>query len=126
VAGLIGSDSASVISGLTVSTPADATSPIGTYPITSSGGVAVDYVITVRTDGTLTVNALLADTPGYSNSLTLITGNGAVANNHINAGTLTTNGGNGTAPGGNNGATQSNTLMCVVSNSSATSESCGS
>jgi len=44
-----------VLSGLTLSTAATQTSNVGSYTISSSGGTATNYVITSRTDGTLTV-----------------------------------------------------------------------
>ncbi len=53
---VLGQDS-SVLSGLTLSTAATASSNVGGYAITSSGGTATNYVIASRTDGTLTVAA---------------------------------------------------------------------
>jgi filamentous hemagglutinin family protein len=48
-------DTASVLTGLALSTGADADSEPGDYAITSSGGVATNYVISQRTDGVLTI-----------------------------------------------------------------------
>ena len=64
--GLLGGDTASVLSGLTVSTTATMDSLTGTYAIVSAGGTATNYIIAVRNDGTLTVTPRPAngDVPG--------------------------------------------------------------
>ncbi len=53
--GLRNSDTASVVSGLTYGSVADQLSNVGGYAITSSGGTATNYTITVRNDGTLSI-----------------------------------------------------------------------
>jgi trimeric autotransporter adhesin len=55
--GLRNGDSAAVLAGLTLSTPATIGSPVGSYAIASSGGTAANYVVVQRNDGTLTVAA---------------------------------------------------------------------
>src|SRR5207244_4192533 len=50
-------DTAAVISGLNLSTPAAIGSNVGSYAISSSGGAATNYSIATRTDGTLSVTA---------------------------------------------------------------------
>ena len=57
ITGFVFGQDASVLSGLTLSTVAKQFSPVGNYPITSSGGTAANYVIIRRIDGTLTINA---------------------------------------------------------------------
>lgn len=52
--GLVYSEGSGVVSGLTLATTAVTASPVGTYPITPSGGTAANYTLT-RTGGTLTV-----------------------------------------------------------------------
>ncbi|OWK36633.1 Ig-like domain repeat protein [Fimbriiglobus ruber] len=55
--GLVNGDTpAVVIGGVTFSTPATATSPAGTYPVTPVGGLATNYVVT-DVPGTVTVVA---------------------------------------------------------------------
>jgi len=56
--GLKLSDDATILTGLTLSTTATPASTPGGYVITSSGGVAVNYIITMRIDGVLTVEPL--------------------------------------------------------------------
>jgi len=56
-AGLRGDDDPSVVSGLLFDTPAQLTSPVGSYAITLSGATADNYVV-FYTDGTLTVQAV--------------------------------------------------------------------
>ena len=53
--GLRNGDTASVISGLTLSTPATIGSNVGAYAIASAGGTAANYAITTRNNGTLSV-----------------------------------------------------------------------
>jgi len=53
--GLVNGDSSAVVSGLTFSTPATASSNVGTYAITPSGASASNYSISYA-GGTLTVN----------------------------------------------------------------------
>ena len=55
ILGLRNGDGASVLSGLVLSSLAGTNSPVGAYAITSAGGTAVNYIITQRIDGTLTV-----------------------------------------------------------------------
>ena len=52
--GLVNGDTASVVSGLKLSTTATSSSPIGTYAITVTGGTAFNYLI-IDSNGTLTV-----------------------------------------------------------------------
>jgi hypothetical protein len=54
VAGLVNGDTASVVSGVTLSTPATPDSVKGTYPILVSGGTATNYTVS-RINGTLTL-----------------------------------------------------------------------
>jgi filamentous hemagglutinin family protein len=53
--GLVNGDAASVVSGLTYGTAATQASNVGGHAITSSGGTATNYTITVRNDGTLSI-----------------------------------------------------------------------
>ena len=115
--GLVGGDTASVLSGLTVSTSATMDSLTGTYAIVSAGGTAANYVITVRNDGTLTITSrpAIGDVPGLNNALP--------ASNTNYVGTSFTP--FGSAPSDDTditGATGS--LICDVSNSDSTSEAC--
>ncbi len=55
--GLVNGDTAAVVSGLAFSTPANASSSVGTYKITPSGATAGNYKITLGT-GTLTVSTV--------------------------------------------------------------------
>ena len=57
ITGFVLGQNASVVSGLTFSTVATPSSNVGSYAVTSSGGTAANYVITSRTDGTLSVTA---------------------------------------------------------------------
>ena len=106
------------LSGLSVSTTATIESAVGAYVIASSGGVATNYVITVRQDGTLTVTARPAngDVPGFANALP------ASKTNYNSQGW--SNNGSGTTNDdlGSTGAI--GTLICDVSNSDADSEAC--
>lgn len=52
--GLVNSDTDSVVTGLVVTSPVSATSAVGTYPITLTGGTAANYSIT-RIAGTAAV-----------------------------------------------------------------------
>lgn len=54
IAGFAPGDDASVVSGLTFSTPATLASPVGSYAVTASGATAPNYVFTY-TAGTLTI-----------------------------------------------------------------------
>jgi hypothetical protein len=126
VSGLMGGDTAAVLSGLTVSTTAADSSLLGTYPITSAGGTAVNYVITVRQDGTLTITAAPAngDVPGYNNALSASNTNYNSNNTNMNTGngTITLNISGNDNISGTTGAT--GTLICSVSNDSADAQVC--
>jgi hypothetical protein len=52
--GLVNNDSADVVTGLSLATSASASSPVGSYPITASGGAAANYEITFQ-NGTLVI-----------------------------------------------------------------------
>jgi parallel beta-helix repeat protein len=52
--GLVNGDTPDVVTGLVLNTTADINSPVGTFPITVSGGVAANYDITF-VPGTLTI-----------------------------------------------------------------------
>ncbi len=52
--GLVGGDTPSVVTGLSLATIAVTASPVGTYPITASGGTATNYTLSF-VDGVLTV-----------------------------------------------------------------------
>jgi len=71
LAGLVATDGPTVLSGLTITTTATATSSAGTYVLTSAGGTAVDYFVAMRIDGMLTVSppavrdSVNIMTPGY-------------------------------------------------------------
>ncbi len=54
--GLVGADTAAVVTGLALTTTATASSPVGSYPITAANGTAANYAITYQ-PGTLTVTA---------------------------------------------------------------------
>jgi len=116
VLGLVGGDTASVLSGLTVSTTADLASPAGTYELISSGGVATNYVITVREDGTLTITPA-GEVPGLNNALpaSKTNYNGQSQGGHNPDGTTNDDSGITGASG---------TLICDVSNSDSSSETC--
>ncbi len=62
--GLLNGDLSSVVSGVTVSTPAILSSPVGTYAITASGGSATNYDITSYVDGQLTITAVAPPATG--------------------------------------------------------------
>ena len=55
LSGLLNGDLDSVVSGVTVATPAILSSPAGTYALTASGGTATNYDITSYVDGQLTI-----------------------------------------------------------------------
>jgi hypothetical protein len=46
--GLVNNDSADVVTGLSLATAANASSAVGSYPITAAGGSAVNYEITLQ------------------------------------------------------------------------------
>jgi len=124
VIGLMGGDPVSVLSGLSVSTAATLESIVGAYAIASSGGVATNYVIAVRQDGTLTVTPRPAnpDVPGLNNSLPASNTNYNSQGDTSQGGTKGTGSEPTTGDLGITGA--SGTLICDVSNSDSSSESC--
>jgi hypothetical protein len=60
--GQVDGDTSSVVTGLILSTTATMMSPVGTYPITASGGTAANYVISY-VNGVLTVTAVPGPSP---------------------------------------------------------------
>ena len=111
--GLVSGDTSSVVSGLSLSTAAIASSNVGGYAITASGGTAGNYTIT-HANGTLTVTAASltvspdsytitygATEPSYSGSIT-----GAVLGDLLTA---------TYSPAGYAGSTGSYTINAVMS-----------
>ena len=119
VSGFQFNDDASVLSGLLLSTDAVATSPVGTYTITSSGGTAANYIIATRIDGVLTVSvAANSSTPGYSNALSATTGGS----------TPSSNGGNLSVPpagSANDTSSDNSGIPNTVGDTSGTQQSAG-
>ncbi|MDE1931651.1 MAG: hypothetical protein KGI43_08825, partial [Alphaproteobacteria bacterium] len=60
--GLVGGDTSSVVTGLSLATTATTASPVGTYPITASGGIATNYVLSY-VDGALVITAVPSPAP---------------------------------------------------------------
>ena len=67
--GLLSGDAPTVLSGVVLTADADSQSPAGSYGIVSSGGIAQNYVIAQRIDGTLTVTQAPSDVPGLRDTL---------------------------------------------------------
>ncbi len=66
--GLKGSDTETVVSGLTLTTPATDGSEVGSYTITAANGTASNYTLSF-VDGVLTVTAFSEPLPSTSNAL---------------------------------------------------------
>ncbi|MQP66039.1 filamentous hemagglutinin N-terminal domain-containing protein [Niveispirillum sp. SYP-B3756] len=78
--GFVNNDSAGIVSGLGVATPATSLSDLGSYRITASGAVAANYTIAYQ-EGTLTVTAPPAgQLPGPIASLVPVTQVNAISN----------------------------------------------
>nr|WP_279308114.1 MBG domain-containing protein [Niveispirillum sp. BGYR6] len=78
--GFVNSDSAGIVSGLSVATPATSLSDLGSYRITASGAVAANYTIAYQ-EGTLTVTAPPAgQLPGPVASVVPVTQVNAISN----------------------------------------------
>lgn len=102
-AGLVNGDTAAVVSGLGLGTTADRISAVGAYPITVTGGTAVNYSIT-RVGGILTVEPAPltitargvsrlygADNPAFSVTYSgLVTGEGPSVVSGLRIGTTAT------------------------------------
>jgi hypothetical protein len=56
LSGLMGADTASVVARLSLSTTANASSPVGIYPIVASGGTALNYTLNY-VNGLMTITA---------------------------------------------------------------------